>query len=360
MTNGRVAVVFSAVGEIVSLTVDGAPVALAEPGGQLWLYPDHPHDYAAWEVDHEALRIGQRAVDGKKVATSGHGTAAGSITFARPFPKGGGMARITYQLRATESWVRVTCEVELQQPQALLRWVFPTKYQGATARFGAPFGSVLRPQLPGRPGDEAYWESPASRWAVVADDGEQDGLFVVTEAKYGFEAFEGRLAVTLLRSAYQTGEQGGLARSAPSALRVSGRKAFPDLGTHSIELAFGRFHPAAPRRELPASLADTLFTRPVAYRGTPRSSGYVDLQGAESLVPAWARPLSSDRWLLRLHETLGRRGHGKIILAPGYELETVGVRDAVGEPVAPEISFGPYQILSFVICQRTALRRSRG
>lgn len=349
LSNDRTRVVFNSAGEIRSMSVDGSPVALTESGGQFWVYPDHPHDFDAWEIDHDALRLGTRTRGGRLVESSGDGGVAGDMVFERTLPDDAGSVRIRYQLRAGEPYIRVSCEVDWQKTEALLRIVFPTDYRGSNARFGAPFGSVLRPQMPGRPGDEAYWESPASRWAMVTDDGEGDGFYLVTEAKYGFEAKEGSLAVTLLKSAAQTGERRQDASSAPSSLRVSGRARFTDLGIHRIDLAFGRFDSEAPREEMPASLADTLYTLPIAYQGDPVQSGFIGVQGGASLVPAWARPFSKERWLLRLHETLGRRGEAQIQLEPGYVLEAVGVGDTLRDETSTRIQFKPYQVLSFMI-----------
>ena len=42
---------------------------------------------------------------------------------------------------------------------------------------------------------------PASRWAAVADETEHEGLFVVTEASYGFSCRDGELGLSLVRSA---------------------------------------------------------------------------------------------------------------------------------------------------------------
>lgn len=349
LSNQRVKLVCNGSGEVRSLRVDGTDLALADRGGQLWVYPDFPHNYPAWEIDHEALALGTRVRGGRAVGAFGDGEVEGSIVFDRELPNGAGTVRVTYQLRADESHVRVLFDVIWKKPQSLLRWVFPTRYCGANARFGAPFGSTLRPQLPGHPDNESYWESPGSRWALVADDGENEGLFVVTEAKFGFEAFDGRLAVSMVRSPFQTGEEPKYERGFPSALRMSGRETFTDLGTHHVAMAFGLFNPEAPRNELPASLADTMFTTPVSYRGQAISSGLLELKGGASLVPAWVRPLSRDQWVLRLHETLGRRGMAEVRLAPGFELAKAGVCDGVGSRTSRKIRFGPYQVLSYVV-----------
>ena len=51
-------------------------------------------------------------------------------------------------------------------------------------------------------------------------------------------------------------------------------------------------------------------------------------RGTSSAVPAWAEPVEGG-WVLRLHETLGRRGAVKVGLAAGYKGAPV---DFMGQP----------------------------
>ena len=37
-----------------------------------------------------------------------------------------------------------------------------------------------------------------NRWAIVSDDGETEGLGIITEAKYGFSCRDGQLGASLL------------------------------------------------------------------------------------------------------------------------------------------------------------------
>src|SRR5258708_13739785 len=82
----------------------------------------------------------------------------------------------------------------------LLKEIFSTDYCGREARFGAPFGSTLRGQWPGYTREEAQWEVPASRWMILMDDAQNEGLAVITEAKHGFTRRNAVVGVSLLRS----------------------------------------------------------------------------------------------------------------------------------------------------------------
>ena len=104
---------------------------------------------------------------------------------------------VRYRLEAESRVIHLEYDVDWQDQEKLLKSVFPTAYNGHMARFGAPFGSALRPQQGGDDRAEAMWEVPGSRWACLADDGEGAGMAVITEAKYGFSARNGSIGLSL-------------------------------------------------------------------------------------------------------------------------------------------------------------------
>jgi alpha-mannosidase len=239
----------------------------------------------------------------------------------------------------------VRYEIDWRDPLHWLKGIFSTEYRGREARYGAPFGSVLRGQWPGYAREEAQSEVPGSRWAVVSDDAQSEGLAIITEAKYGFTTRDGTVGVSLLRSALVT-EAG----DHPAIRATAGRPVHSDLGRHTIELALSRYAPDLPVHEQPAALADTLFTPCVPYAGETVSAGFERVEGVSSVVPAWAEPVEGG-WVLRLHETLGRRGTTHIVAAPGVNVTPV---DLLNQPAAgghatgggTELTITPYQVRS--------------
>lgn len=339
--NGRVRARFDRQGRIRSLSVDGQPVAVGAPLAQLMLYPDQPHAYDAWEVDRSTLASGHPAPAAKLVRSVG-GPAEGRLTFECALTESSGV-RIRYRLEAASPVLLIEYEIDWNDPATLLKVCFPTAYSGAHARFGGPFGSSLRSQQPGETYDEAQWEAVGSRWALVADDGEQEGLFVVTESKYGWTCRSGNLGLSLLRSAAMPNPEHGsveVQRGRPTH--------FSDLGRQVVRIAVGRFDSQTPREELPATLADTLFTPALPYQGGPVDVGLLGIDGGESLVPCWAKPEENGTWTLRLHETLGRRGNARVRLSEGRRLERVDLSGKTWprQPRNGSVEFSPYQVVS--------------
>jgi alpha-mannosidase len=353
LDNGRLRADFDAFGRIRALSVDGRQVPVAAPLGELVIHSDRPALFEAWDIDRPAMALGKPVRSRAAIEVMQTGGTSATLVCQRSLGEAG-EATIRYTLEAGAPVLRIGVDVEWRRPEAMLKMTFPTACRGTHARFAAPFGSVLRRQVPGDLASEAQWEVPASRWAAVSDDAERDGLFVVTKDKYGFSCRDGTLGLTLLRSAAITCEGADTharASHPPTLRRTQAPAKFSDLGSHRIELAVGRHDAAAPRDEQPAAWADLLYQTPVVCRGVARSAGFLGLEGGETLQPVWAMPLGRGRWILRLNETLGQRGSARLRLAGGWRARRVDLR---GRPAGPArdlktLSFGPYALVSVLI-----------
>jgi alpha-mannosidase len=256
-----------------------------------------------------------------------------------------------------DSALRIKYDLDWREPHTLLKVSFPTAFLGRDARFGAPFGSVKRPQWPGLPTAEAMWEVPASRWGFVPDESESEGFFVVTQSKFGFSSREGCLGVSLVRSAQITSEnRGAHASSHPETIRRTlSPHEISDISNHTIDLAVGRFHAEMPRAEQPAALAESLFQEHVVFKGRPGNCGFLGLEGGESLQPVWAVPVDDKSWTLRLHETLGRSGSVRVKLDDGWNIHQVDLsgRRSTHQPVQGTVKFSAYQVVSLQISKNS-------
>lgn len=347
LRSDRVEAELNARGELRRLVIDGHPVRLEGAGHALWSYPDHPAISAAWDVDRPTLANGLPAeVAGPPRVETGPGTAA--IVFAFRIQPGN-TAGVRFEVRTGEPVLRLRYTLDWKTPECLLKAVVTTGYRGKDARFACPFGSILRGQHPGEPRDEAAWEVPASRWMVITDDAQSDGLAVLTEAKYGFTVRDGAVGVSLVRSAYITE-----ADLHPDIRDLPDRPRHSDLGTHEIELALGRYATDLPAASHPATLADTLFTPCVPGQAPAASTGLLSLATSSSLAAAWAKPLDRDTWVLRLQETTGRHGEARLQLASGW----VAALSTLAESTPPEsawranelsTSVAPYVVASIML-----------
>jgi alpha-mannosidase len=311
------------------------------------LYPEQPSNFGPWDIDRHSLSLGEI------VRTPATITAEPNALVVRRKLGHASTIALRYWLEPAASVLRLTVELDWHETDTMLKLHFPTRYAAREMRCGAPYGSILRPQLATHQLVEAMWEMPMSRWAAVFADAERDGLFVVTEAKYGVNCRDGNLGVTLLRSPRHVGyEDHGNAYPAHLSRLPKPATLFTDQGRHVIQLAVGAYNATAPRAAQPAALAETLFTPPVAYTGAPMASAFHGLDGSDTLIPAWARPAGRHRWILRLHEVAGQRGTARIRLADGWTARKVDFLDRPLDRTPlrnARLPFAPYEIVSLLI-----------
>jgi alpha-mannosidase len=350
VSNGLVEFTLDGNGCISSLLWEGLPVPLRNPLGQLVLYPDRPANFDIWEIDRQTLSLPEKVHQKAFLQIWKDGDHAQGIQVTRKIGRQSS-ARVTYSLQRGSPLLHLQVDLDWNEPEYLLKMHFPTAYGATQARFGTPFGSVLRSQVASDLAAEAKWEMPFSRYLAVFDEGEQDGLFLVTEAKYGASVRDGNVGLSLVRSPRVPGFEGHAAASPRHLSRLKNETPFADLGRHSIRLALGRYAGDLPRERQPAALADTLFTEPLSYQGEPLPTVIESLEGGSSLVPAWVVPLEEGAWLVRFHEVGGRRGTLRLQLAPGWTWEPASL-EGVPEPTplaAGALPYRPYQIVSIRI-----------
>ncbi|MEM7681114.1 MAG: glycoside hydrolase family 38 C-terminal domain-containing protein [Planctomycetota bacterium] len=347
--SGRVRVVVSADGSVESLVVDGESVRIDGVLNALHLFDDRPAVYDAWNLDRASLTGGQRLrASGEPRAFEKDGRAG--LSFAIAFGANS-TATLRYALRPGLGVLEVELDVDYQEPWKLLKASFGTGYRGMDARFGCPFGSVTRRQLPGPVESDAQHEGAAARWGVVADDAGDRGLMVVSEAKYGMGACDGLLHLGLLRSVSYAGTGGGEGEGMGESHSTGD---LTDLGRHTLRYAFGRFDAGAERDDLPGALAECLYQPARRVAGSAAQAGPVrSIEGGPSLTPSWARPTGQvggeGGVLMRFHETLGRSGVARVVLADGWVGRVASMDGGAGagdDAVSPVVSveFGPYQV----------------
>ena len=321
---------------------------------RLILHPDTPPTFDAWEIDHTATRQTVSEVAGMPLSVIEAGPVRAVLSGKAQLGEAS-CVEVSYILEAGSDLLHMEMKVDWREEHRLLRYYLPTALRGREARYGAPFGAVSRPQVPGTPREEAMWEVPASRWAAVTDDAGWDGLAIITEAKYGFACRDGELALTLLRAPSDPAENDQPRRHRPDHS--------PERGQHRIRFAIGRYHRKSTGSQLStAAQAEALFA-PVLLAQVaelpdvhPPFRFVSDLLG---LVPSWLLPSQEDDgYIIRLHETAGTGGTvGLAFSQPPIEVCLVdflerptppGCLSPIG-PTYYHIDYGPYQVLGIKV-----------
>ena len=208
------------------VTPAGAIVELRVPGGRsvcsqanvLGLYRDKPRQWEAWNVDNGYEKQMRRARPGSARVIDG------ALTI--DFQLGDSAATMRIALVTGEPFLRVDLDVEWRERRTLLRvenWL-PIATDRVT--YGSPHGTIVRSALRRTPAEQAKFEVPGQRYALVRD-GAQAGLALFALDTYGWSA--------------RTLPQGGV-RLGHSLLRgTTWPDERADIGAHHISYAYAPF-----------------------------------------------------------------------------------------------------------------------
>ena len=343
---------FNSCGEIESLRFNGRAVPTTAPLNQISLYPNVPHSFPAWDVDRQALSLGEHQGQLAKISIERIHEGRVSLSFARPIGRQSHLT-VTYHADLLKPFLQISYDFDWQEETTLAKAVFPTRYQGDSARFAQPFGSAIRRQNPRHAVDEAYWEMPASRWALVSDDGEREGLAVITENKYAFSNRHGTLGVTLLTSPVITGEGPDNAQAFPPTLRDDiPDSIYADIGTHRFDLILAPWDANdTPRKCYPAALADYAFQSPLATGSQSRALPVQGLTGSKSVYISWIQPQTNGAFIVKTVESMGHRGSASLELLAGFSATPIdGLKNRLGTTLVDgRFEVGPYELHNFLI-----------
>jgi alpha-mannosidase len=292
LTGGVIGLVDKASG--LDLATPEEPLALLE------LVVERPRGMSAWEIGDTMSRL-------RPLALHALGVEAGDPYVATLVAKAKvreSEVTLRYSLEAGRPWLDVQVEatwLERGGPEAgtpQLRMRFPTRLEGARARYEIPYGSIVRDLTRGE-------EVPALRYAdafgTVA--GRPAGLLLLNDSKHGHSLDGSTLALTLIRSSYE-----------PDPL--------PEIGRHSIRVGLaphGGGLGVADMTRLAAA-----FNHPLPVVATERHPGrlpaagsaIVSLSPADVVVGAVKRAEADGSLVLRLLETSGRAATARLELSP--------------------------------------------
>ncbi len=305
-------------------------------GAGLVTYADRPAKFDAWDVDRGTLALGSDVGAADEVSVVEKGPLRGVIEATHKVGKAS-FVKTRYTLEAGSQMLDIELEVDWRETHVLLKHHFATKHHRARTRFGTPFGSLLRSQIRGHEDVEAQWEVPAHRWFAVTDDGGEDGIAWITEAKYGVSCHGGNVGLSLLRSSTQPDEQA-------------------DRGTHTIRYAVGRYRSrTGPVAQSTALAAETHYARLYALEGVSSARGPVALVAPDSLVPTSPKPREDGKgFVMRLWEASGLSGTATLAPEEGLEayksdiLETKENKLVTDDDGLISIDYAPYQLISLL------------
>jgi alpha-mannosidase len=166
-------------------------------GNELQAFKDTPKEYDAWNIDPGTLDQPPtliHQVDSVKVVESGPMRAG--IQVARTWQSSKFVQEISLDAGADE--VLVTNDIDWHETHVLLKAAFALATTSDNATYEIPYGTIARPTTRNNSWEKAKFEVPAMRWADLGDA--KQGMSLINESKYGYDAAGNVLRLSLLRS----------------------------------------------------------------------------------------------------------------------------------------------------------------
>lgn len=215
-TTSQLAVHWSLDGTVTSVIdlVAGRELLASGRGIGLWLAPDQPVEYDAWDLEAWTRRLG-RPVGREWGLASGPagrvesvgsvasvevidaGPLVGTLRVVRTF--GSSTVEQRLVVRAGSPRVDLSFDIDWHEDEQLLTLDVPLEVRTREAACGIQFGHVKRPTHASTSWDAAKFEVCAHRWVDLSEHGW--GVAVLDDGRYGHGLHDGGVTVSLLRAA---------------------------------------------------------------------------------------------------------------------------------------------------------------
>ncbi|CAA6679325.1 MULTISPECIES: glycoside hydrolase family 38 C-terminal domain-containing protein [unclassified Lentimonas] len=197
LENERLRVELDNNGEIICIHDKTTGRELFSPdqrGNVFKLYEDVPGKYDAWDIAPTYTKV-EFELPGCIVKISEQGPVRSSLEIR----KSTGASDIVQKMVLYRNSARVDFEtmIDWQDQKRMLKVRFFTPLVTRTATYDIPFGTIERSTYKNNSFDEAKFEVPGHMWMDMSQP--DYGLSLLTDSKYGYEAYDGMMALTLLR-----------------------------------------------------------------------------------------------------------------------------------------------------------------
>ncbi len=169
---------------------------------KIMLFKDEPRGSDAWEIDHDYLAK-QLDMDEKctRLEIIERGPLRAGIEVEHVYGNTKFVQRIFIQYH--DELVRCEMDVDWQCKKTLFKLAFPTTIKSEIIHSEIPYAVIARPTRPRTVLDKARWEYPCQRWIDLSDG--TRGVGFVNDSKYGFNAIDSEVRMTMLNGPKYTG-----------------------------------------------------------------------------------------------------------------------------------------------------------
>ena len=310
-------------------------------GNQLQTFVDTPKQYDAWNIDPGTLDGTMTPIDEvDSIEKLEDSPVRVAVRIKRTWDKSHFTQDIS--LDADADFIRVDTTVDWHETHVLLKAAFPLAATSAKATYEIPYGNIERSTTRNNSWEKAQFEVPALRWADLGDT--HQGVSILNDSKYGYDAVGNLLCLTLLRSPIWPD---------PDADRGTQHftyEIYPHTGTWKDALTVRRGY------ELNTPLiAEQVF----AHTGSmPATHSFVSLDAPNVTLSAVKKAEDANALIFRMYEWAGKPTEVKLHVPAGaqYAIETNLMEDplpnATHLPLTDStitVPIKPYEILTLQV-----------
>ena len=182
-------------------------------GNLLQAFKDVPRTQDAWEIRFDQDEWDLRQPHSVAVIERGPERAVVRIqhTFHAPTRQEGPDSTIQQDLTVYSGVPRidVNTQVEWHEQHVLLKAGFPVNVHSDKATFEIPYATIERPTTRNTPEEQGMFEVPALRWGDLSNA--TQGFSLLNASKYGYDARDNVIRLSLLRSPQMPAPDNGIA-----------------------------------------------------------------------------------------------------------------------------------------------------
>jgi alpha-mannosidase len=307
-------------------------------GNQLQAFDDNPKQYDAWNVDPGTLDKPPAVLGADEVRRLDSGPVRASILIRRTWQSS--KFQQTISLDANSDFIRIDNDIDWHETHVLLKAAFPLAATSDKATYEIPFGTITRTTTRNNSWEKAKFEVPAQRWADLGDA--HQGVSILNDSKYGYDALGNTLRITLLRSP-----------TWPDPDADRGHQHF----TYAIYPHTGDWKQAQTMHR-GYELNDPLTAQQVfSHSGTlPATHSFASIENPNVTLTAIKKAEDADGLIYRMYEWAGTATEVKLHVPPGatYAVETNLMEKVEGQHLALSgdvvtVPIKPYEILTVMV-----------
>jgi alpha-mannosidase len=296
-----------------------------KPGNKLVSYLEKPHGMSAWVIGDfagaEEPEDGRALVPKLEQKAWEEGPVRAGVKLERRYRK----STIRQEILVYRDLDRIDFQLEVEwnerggdgKPSPFLKVEFPIAVANPKARYEVPFGSLERAM--------GSKEQPALQWADLSGDG--GGVALLNDCKHGYQAKDGTLRLSLLRSSYEPDHE-------------------PDLGRHVIRYALvphaGGIHEAGvPKKgyefnHKPLAVWVGGVSSPrsdAAAPALPAERSFLEVTG-DGVIPTALKLAEDDNdWIVRFYQSSGTPATAKV--ATPFAVKSAQAVNFLEDPQGP-------------------------